>query len=83
MKTGTINSNFQEGILYVDQNKPLEIEQHWIYHSTRFFRINIAGLCWKQKGISSTELFWELLSRNFISFVPYKNKASEKKNVIF
>lgn len=43
------------------------------------FRLSAAGLRWKQKCISSTELS-ELLSQGLTSFVLHKDKSSEKKN---
>lgn len=50
-------------------------------YSVCFFRLSTAGLHWKQKCISPTELLWELLSQWFTSFVLWKDKASEKKNM--
>lgn len=78
MKTGSIDVNFQEGILYVDHNKPLEREDYWIYSSTCFFGINIDGLCWKQNAFLLLRCLENYLSLSFISFVPCKDKANKK-----
>lgn len=52
------------------------------YSSVCFFRLSTAGLHWKQKCISPTELSWELLSQRFTSLVLPKDKTSEKNNIL-